>query len=276
VAQAEASADYACPVDKRLAAASALADSRIMQALGAAGGASGDDSLLLRAWLLAVALLQDEEPAVRAAAGDAVCAALGCAPRPSHLLLSAAVSHCAERFGAVARLHAWLLDATCGRLELDLGGGRDGGGLTRRLFDKEADNHHAEAMRMAQLAARELGFLARAGRLGEDARRAAVEELDAAAARSASELAGARASDQEWGAGLTCHESVFMPLYRLLLGLHALGAHGAGHGSLLAELRAEQAVSRLHPLLAAMLAHVSGDSGQEPFFLLRSGLDDSE
>jgi hypothetical protein len=232
--------------------------------------------LALRAWLLSVSLLQDEDPSVRSAAGVAVCAALHISPSPTPALLSRALDCCSARFGACAGLHAWLLDATTGRLELDLGDGE--GGLVRRLFDREVDNHHAEAMRTAQLAARELGVLARDGRFGDTARREAAEKVDAAASRFAAKLSRARASDRDWGAGLTCHECVFMPLYRLLLGMHALGAaDGAGCALLLSELRSEEADRKLHPLLSSMVAHLrlDGEEGrEEPCFLLDSHLAD--
>ena len=259
VRHALAAADYGCASDIRESAALALSASRLL--LDGDAASEEEDELSLSAWLLEAKLLQDEDAAVRAAASSSACAALGCPSSPSPVLLSRAVRHCAVRFGGCIALHDWLLDAVCAS-ELLVA---EPGNLVRRLFDKEADNHHAEALRCAQVAARELRRLASAGLLGDAFRAQAAARMQASAAGCAAQLASARSDGGGWGAGLSCHECVFMPLFRTLLGLWALGCPDA---PLLAELGRCEGEGMLHPLLRGMRAILSGEEGPGLLFLL--------
>ena len=116
-------------------------------------------------------------------------------------------------------------------------------------------------------AARELRSLSRASLLGDAFVAQATARLRTAAAGCASQLASVRA-DSGWGAGLSCHECVFVPLHRTLLGLWALGCPDA---ALLAELARCEEEGMLHPSLRGMQSIAAGGGGAVPLFLLLDG-----
>jgi len=250
--------DYAATPEARQSAADALHASGLLLRPGDLG---------LRAWLLCMRLLEDEEEEVRGCATVAATAALrACAPagagRPESLL-EEAVAHAAAAHAGEAAMHAWLLAASAGPPPARALRAR--GDLVRRLFDKEADNHHAEALRTAQLAAQQLRRLsALPAGLPPATLIQAAGQLAEAAAQAAPALGGRR---RGWAGGLTCHEDVFLPLYRLLLTLWALAPalpaalDDAQRAQLLdavmALCEALAATEELHPLLRDMALHAA-------------------
>ena len=136
----EAASAYAAAPEERAAAAAALAASRLLLTQAVA------PAVAVRAWAVALRLLEDEEDDVRAAGGAAVAAALGaaCLGEQPEALLRAAVPAAAQRFQGEAALIAYLAGACGGALAGAAALPSGGVDLVRRLFDKEADNHHAE------------------------------------------------------------------------------------------------------------------------------------
>ena len=171
------------PEDVRRASAEALAASALLSRLPPAPGGQRrtkhpetndvvyhDDPCagptlgepVLRAWIVAFELLEDEDDAVRAVVATAVTS------ERNRLGVSRDASTEEGRrdaFAAVAtRLARWppyerYLLSTCVGPPLDADQLRKSiqdVGVVRRLFDREADNHHAESLLLAQLAARDI------------------------------------------------------------------------------------------------------------------------
>jgi hypothetical protein len=141
----------------------------------------------------------------------------------------------------------------------------------RRLFDREADNHHEEPLQVAQAAAAALAArlpaLPPGGAAGDalaawGAAAGAWLEGFAAALRAAPGM-GAGA----WVGGACAHPDAFAPLCRCLLAVWACGAHGdgwRGADSARAALRAAGPPPVLAPLLAP-----GGRGGDGVLFLLQ-------
>jgi hypothetical protein len=246
----DASSDYATHAEERAAAAHALAASRLL-----CGG--GDAQLQLRAWMLALRLLEDEEADVRDVAAAAVAAALpGGGARTAagaDAMLPAAVAHAARAHGDAPALHAWLLAAVAGSAP---GAAlRTGADLVRRLFDREVDNHHAEALLTAQLAARELARLGGAAALPAATLAAAATALGSAAKDAAPRLARLQRRAC-WAGGVTNHSDAFLAVYRLLLAEWALAPALAGAAADNADVAS--AAARLGDGVAALAAQLAG------------------
>ena len=170
------------PEDVRRASAEALAASALLSRLPPAPGGQRrtkhpetndvvyhDDPCagptlgepVLRAWIVAFELLEDEDEDVRAIVGTAVSSRQN---RSLGVPRDASTEECLRlAFAAVAtRLARWppyerYLLLTCVGPPLDADQLRqsiEDVGVVRRLFDREADNHHAESLLLAQLAAR--------------------------------------------------------------------------------------------------------------------------
>jgi len=102
--------------------------------------------------------------------------------------------------------------------------------LVRRLFDREADNHHAEGLLLSQLAA----VAVRGGALRRDAARAGLDATLTSAEEVVSALGvtpatcggdgggGGSRSNSQWAGGATNHEAAFMPVCRVFLAAWAL------------------------------------------------------
>ena len=114
--------------------------------------------------------------------------------------------------------------------------------MVRRLFDREADNHHAEALLVSQLAAEATRGRRQAAADGDDGDTNVTSAMRPSAARaaldaaieSAEELAAAlsspeaKAATSDWAGGATNHEAAFAPACRVALATWALaGAAGA-------------------------------------------------
>ena len=238
----------------------------------------------LRGWILCTTLLQDEDDNVRGLASDAVAAAAAqSSERHAHAALGLAVDHMGSTFAAEPLLHEWLLDQSAGDGTQLLIAESTSRALSRRLFIHEKDNQHAEEMLVAQLCARQLRALSAApGQLSPQLLADACAKLR----QAADGLAAALSCSSAWAVGgLTCHEDVFMPLYRCLMTAWALApALLAGATveslapSILVLCRSVDGHSSVHPLVAGMTAataqafHPSaapGDAEATPLFLLR-------
>jgi hypothetical protein len=111
--------------------------------------------------------------------------------------------------------------------------------VVRRLFDREADNHHGEGLLLAQLSAQVIRSVpnvvdkAYAAKRLANAARAVVACADVLATGSPEEKDGAKDSDEkdddgtqspDWAGGPSNHPSGFGPTNRALLALWAYGA----------------------------------------------------
>ena len=252
------------PEDVRRASAEALAASALLSRLPPAPGGQRrtkhpetndvvyhDDPCagptlgepVLRAWIVAFELLEDEDEDVRAIVGTAVTSRQN---RSLGVPRDASTEECLRlAFAAVAtRLARWppyerYLLKTCVGPPLDADQLRKSiqdVGVVRRLFDREADNHHAESLLLAQLAARAITRTdAVRVRVLETELACALDGVEAATAAlagvsigesppgdSSSTWAGDSSTPIRWEGGATNHEVAFGPFCRAALGAWAL------------------------------------------------------
>ena len=252
------------PEDVRRASAEALAASALLSRLPPAPGGQRrtkhpetndvvyhDDPCagptlgepVLRAWIVAFELLEDEDEDVRAIVGTAVSSRQN---RSLGVPRDASTEECLRlAFAAVAtRLARWppyerYLLLTCVGPPLDADQLRKSiqdVGVVRRLFDREADNHHAESLLLAQLAARAITRTdAVRVRVLETELACALDGVEAATAAlagvgigesppgdSSSTQAGDSSTPIRWEGGATNHEVAFGPFCRAALGAWAL------------------------------------------------------
>lgn len=229
------------PVDTRAAAAAALAASSLLARLPpAVPGAipDADDAPapgpplgepVLAAWLAAFELMEDEDEEVRETAAEAAACAAGI---PVDTQTEACLRGC---FAVVAkRLARWppferYLVQTAAGSAVKAAGLRAvvaEVNLVRRLFDREADNHHAEGLLLSQLAAkalRETPALRPAVSMAAlEATLTSAEEAAAALAEVASSNPIGGGGGPTWAGGATNHESAFVPVCKVFLALWAL------------------------------------------------------
>jgi hypothetical protein len=197
------------------------------------------------AWLAAFELMEDEDDDVRDVAAGAAAAAAGvAADTQTEECLRRAFSVVATRMARWPPHERYLVRAAAGA-PVKAAALRDviaGVDLVRRLFDREADNHHAEGLLLSQLAA---AALRRGGALRPCAAKAALGVALTSAEEAAAALGGAGAQqdstaspggvkrknaggsgtgDSQWAGGATNHESAFMPVCRVFLATWALAA----------------------------------------------------
>ena len=217
---------------------------------------------MLNAWIVAFELLEDEDEDVRGIVASAVTSRRVWGNRaspsdsPMGKLGKSGVSRdaCTEEclrvaFAAVAtRLARWppyerYLLLTCLGPPVDRDRLRESiedVGVVRRLFDREADNHHAESLLLAQLAARAIARTdAVRVRVLEAELASALERVEAATAALAGvsgesppgdssssggphESSFSRGTPIRWEGGATNHEVAFGPFCRAALGAWAL------------------------------------------------------
>ena len=246
------------PLDVRRAAARALAHSGLLRefpnranrANPAFTGTSAHDAnepdalsplsaACLAAWTAAFELMEDEDEETRDVAAAAAARGAGAdedAQTEATLRLSFAVF--ADRFAGsrafedVAAFFVsggfWGDEPSRGSVEKPL---RDALAETkgvRRLFDREADNHHAEGLLLAQLSARAIaevpGTVTRA--FAASSLRDAARAVAAAARTLASDAEATAATTREsafpgWAGGATNHGSAFAVVNRACLALWA-------------------------------------------------------
>lgn len=182
--QVESGSDPRQPEDVRAAAADALRASRLLCRSNIAAAGDEEGVLLLRAWLAAVRLTEDEDEEARARAAAMVQAAVvtvsqpgapQTSSQPAQRLLQVeevqrrAFPELLARFGAggaagavsalAGALCDWVSDPREGLPELlsQLPTAGPAASTVRgRIFDREADNHHEEPLFMAQLASQQL------------------------------------------------------------------------------------------------------------------------
>ena len=233
------------PADVRRAAASALAASTLLSRLPPAKvsdetvGENNAPTLgepILRAWLAAFTMMEDEDEDVRDVASRAATRADVGVPSDAQTeaTLRVAFANVADRLARWPPFERFLFKTSSGP-PVRASALRDaiaGVGVVRRLFDREADNHHAEALLLSQLAARALrrGGVARSS-AAADAREAALRSAEEAAAAlllstsahaSAATSSSATSDASSWAGGVTNHEAAFAPVCRACLALWAL------------------------------------------------------
>ena len=279
-------------VDERFAAVGALCRSGILQV----SRASVHDmdhrtwlelrTILVRAWRMALLLLQDDDEEARCMMAQAVSAAAtagGAGGEAGQTVVGVQAAKAIE----VAFVHisgpdvgshagAWheFLQTTLESKVAGVGGGQEvleGGevlsdeAMARRLFEKECDNFQAEEMLMVQLSAlhlRRLGSTALADKRSSKAA-AALARLDAQASDLQAQASGRKESS--WAGGVTSRMDVFLNTYRLILACYAWGVGGSPEerdrlGRIAAGLQQVDA----HPLLVHAVRMVSCASESAP------------
>ena len=272
VALVRAGASPERPEDTRRAAAFALASSGALERLPPPFAAADPEAInpgpatgeaCLAAWLAAFELMEDEDEDVREVAAAAAAKAAGVASdTKTEEILRRSFRRVAARLARWPPYERYLARAAGGapvRAQTLIAAIAEMC-VVRRLFDREADNHHAEALLVSQLAAEATRGRARGEEI-EDARggtepateaadgdgdgdgdattssamrpSAARAALDAAIG-SAEEVAAAlssaeaKAATSDWAGGATNHEAAFAPACRAALATWALaGAAGA-------------------------------------------------
>jgi len=215
----------------------------------------------LRAWVLSIRLLEDEEHGVRGATGEAITAAGASGGTRGQQALGQAVSFMCSLYATEPELHLWLLDHCAGDPLSAPVAGETSHVLSRRLFIHEKDNQHAEELHIAQLCAQQLRRLAAThGVLSAAFIGSACCRLRANADGLATILTASVTTSTWLVGGLSFHEDVFMPLVRCLMTVWALSptlhSKRASSDSLIASVRALclaiDAHRVVHPLLRAV------------------------
>jgi len=216
--------------DVRMGAASALRAVGLLRQAVAGGGAEWLRERSALCWTLALKLLEDEDPGVRAHAAETVAVALGWGDRrygTPEAMLREGVAHAAGRMIAGGLGHhvaAWLVGCDAGRVAAGGVGAGDVPVFTRaapgrfssKIFDREPDNQHQEVTVVHQVAAAAL----REAGPGTGPWTGAVAGAAAAALSEVVGGMGALRGDPF----ATQRPEVFGDLMRLLLTLEAVGA----------------------------------------------------
>jgi hypothetical protein len=264
VALIEAGCSPERPEDVRRAAAEALKSSTLLSALPQSPGGQKrtkdedegtiiyhDDprdgpilgTPILSAWRSALELLEDEDEDVRSVASDAVTAVSGLnIPRDvsTETCLRRAFKALAKRLARWPPYERWLLTSCAGKRvsKLELVSSIDDMCTVRRLFDREADNHHAEPLLLAQLAA---SVIARTDAIrvdvcseelevAIDAIESITDVLVSSVETAPDETAGTHGGSNAWEGGATNHEVAFAPVCRACLCVWALATALAASG----------------------------------------------
>ena len=264
VALIEAGCSPERPEDVRRAAAEALKSSTLLSALPQSPGGQKrtkdedegtiiyhDDpqsgpilgAPILSAWRSALELLEDEDEDVRSVASDAVTAVSGLnIPRDvsTETCLRRAFKALAKRLARWPPYERWLLTSCAGKRvsKLELVKSIDDMCTVRRLFDREADNHHAEPLLLAQLAA---SVIARTDAIrvdvcseelevAIDAIESITDALVSSVETAPDETAGTHGGSNAWEGGATNHEVAFAPVCRACLCVWALATALAASG----------------------------------------------
>ena len=268
VALVRAGASPERPEDTRRAAASALASSGALERLPPPFAAADPEAInpgpatgeaCLAAWLAAFELMEDEDEDVREIAAAAAAKAAGVASdTKTEEILRRSFRRVAARLARWPPYERYLARAAGAPVKAQtLVAAIAEMCVVRRLFDREADNHHAEALLVSQLAAeaargrprREEIDDARGGTepateadadgdgdaitssaMRPSAARAALDAAIGSAEEVAAALssAEAEAATSDWAGGATNHEAAFAPACRAALATWALaGAAGA-------------------------------------------------
>ena len=242
------------PEDTRRAAACALASSGALERLPPPFDASDPEAInpgpvtgeaCLAAWLAAFELMEDEDEDVREVAAAAAAKAAGVASdTKTEEILRRSFRRVAARLARWPPYERYLARAAGGAPVKSnaLVAAIAEMCVVRRLFDREADNHHAEALLVSQLAAEATRGRRQAAADGDDGDTNVTSAMRPSAARaaldaaieSAEELAAAlsspeaKAATSDWAGGATNHEAAFAPACRVALVTWALaGAAGA-------------------------------------------------
>ena len=254
VALVRAGASPERPEDTRRAAAFALASSGALERLPPPFDASDPEAInpgpvtgeaCLAAWLAAFELMEDEDEDVREVAAAAAAKAAGVASdTKTEEILRRSFRRVAARLARWPPYERYLARAAGGAPVKSnaLVAAIAEMCVVRRLFDREADNHHAEALLVSQLAAEATRGRRQAAADGDDGETNVSSAMRPSAARaaldaaieSAEELAAAlsspeaKAATSDWAGGATNHEAAFAPACRVALATWALaGAAGA-------------------------------------------------
>ena len=295
VALVRAGASPERPEDTRRAAAVALASSGALERLPPPFDASDPEAInpgpvtgeaCLAAWLAAFELMEDEDEDVREVAAAAAAKAAGVASdTKTEEILRRSFRRVAARLARWPPYERYLARAAGGAPVKSnaLVAAIAEMCVVRRLFDREADNHHAEALLVSQLAAEATRGRRQAAADGDDGDTNVTSAMRPSAARaaldaaieSAEELAAAlsspeaKAATSDWAGGATNHEAAFAPACRVALATWALA--GAAGAEARARVRARVAAVdetfarvELGPTAAAMWRAAAEATGWRP------------
>ena len=299
LAMVEEQADESRHVDGRAAAVDSLCRSTLLQLSRESLRSMPAEAWLrlrtvvVRAWLLALLLLQDDDEEARCMMARAVSAAVSCkgeacqgvaAVQPAKAI-EFAFQHVSDpALGAHEPMwHAFLKRMLAKKAAADGGGAEASEGeellsdeaMARRLFEKECDNFQAEELLIVQLSALHVRRLASAtsldapcgaGLLANSRAAAAAAALAALDAEvSAVEAVGSgEATKSSWAGGVTSRHDVFASMYRLVLACYAWGVGDAqGEKETLARVVGALQKLDVHPLLLHALRLIAGSSPSE-------------
>jgi hypothetical protein len=166
----------------------------------------------------------------------------------SEQVLRAAFQHMHTHFGRFAAVNAYMVEMAKGpsytRAQFDHVLAQSTN--IRRLFDKEADNAHAEALFLAQLAAKQIHASCDA-----TTAQVAFDEVLNTLTHFKDALEAFASRDSRWVGGVTAHEDCFVPIANALIGAWAFEARIGDDKERRERLR--ELYTALDPLLAPAL-----------------------
>jgi len=168
-------------------------------------------------------LIEDEDVDIREIASETASSAIESvrSGAQSEEVLRAIFQHVHTNFAQFEVAMAFMVDLTKGlsytRSQFDRVLARSTN--IRRLFDKEADNAHAEPLFLAQLAAKQMHASC-------DAKTAqcALDEVMETLTNMKDALEAFASRDSRWVGGVTAHEDCFVPIANALIGAWAFEA----------------------------------------------------
>lgn len=243
--------DPASSEETRLATVDALRASDILVHLNAETVSNEKSSeTALNAWKCALTLMEDEDVDIRVVASSAAAKAVSeLAPgAQSEVVLRVVFAHMHAHFGHFHAFTDYMIDIAKGPSFDDAKFAQVIGKATnvRRLFDKEADNVHAEPLLFAQLAASQLAKTCNA-----DMAKIALTDVSRSIHSIARALEAASDRNEAWVGGITSHDACFIPIANALLGAWAFSQRAQLDEQ--SRLDFESALSALEPLVAPSL-----------------------
>jgi len=216
--------DPSASSEKRKAAVQALSSSKLLDFVQ--GNRVKDEAtgaLAVDLWRCMLMLIEDEDVDIREIASETASSAIESvrSGAQSEEVLRAIFQHVHTNFAQFEVAMAFMVDLTKGlsytRSQFDHVLARSTN--IRRLFDKEADNAHAEPLFLAQLAAKQMHASC-------DAKTAqcALDEVMETLTNMKDALEAFASRDSRWVGGVTAHEDCFVPIANALIGAWAFEA----------------------------------------------------
>jgi len=243
--------DPASSEETRLATVDALQASDILVHLNVETVSNEKSSeTALNAWKCALTLMEDEDVDIRVIASSAAAKAVSeLAPgAQSEVVLRVVFAHMHANFGHFHAFTDYMIDVAKGpsfdaaKFAQVISKATN----VRRLFDKEADNVHAEPLLFAQLAASQLAQTCDA-----DKAKIALADVSRSIHSITRALEDASDRDEAWVGGITSHEACFIPIANALLGAWAFSQRAQLDER--SRLDFDSALSALEPLVAPSL-----------------------